>query len=213
MSSAVILIGSRFVMSSMANSLGLSSHYTAFPGRSAASYLRFPGAAQHQVVRCRPGTVTGSALLARAPRAQTPDQRCIAPLTLRAAPRPGNVTAIVSRAQRSTKWCAADPGPSRAPRSWHARRVRRPRISGASLRAAPRPGNALFRHRDRPHILRHLVALLHRRTLGDGAIPAFDVGIFVQIHRLPFEARDPGPDRDIGDGIVVGNVFVGREPL
>src|SRR5262249_41788479 len=45
------------------------------------------------------------------------------------------VPRYVSRAQRSTKWCAADPGSSRV------RYSLRSRISGAPLRAAPRPGH------------------------------------------------------------------------
>src|ERR1700692_1055859 len=43
----------------------------------------------------------------------------------------------VSRAQRSTKWCAADPGPLRTPS------LGRSRISSAPLRAAPHPGNTV----------------------------------------------------------------------
>src|SRR4029077_12181326 len=42
----------------------------------------------------------------------------------------------VSRAQRSTKWCAADPGSLQTPS------LLRSRISGSSLRAAPHPGNS-----------------------------------------------------------------------
>ena len=42
---------------------------------------------------------------------------------------------FVSRAQRSTKWCAAEPGP------FHALRLVRSRICGAPLLAAPRPGH------------------------------------------------------------------------
>jgi hypothetical protein len=38
--------------------------------------------------------------------------------------------ALVSRAQRSTKWCAADPGPQQTPF------LGRSRISGAPLRSA-----------------------------------------------------------------------------
>ena len=45
------------------------------------------------------------------------------------------VVAHVSRAQSSTKCCAADPGPFQTLSFW------RSRISGASLRAAPRPGH------------------------------------------------------------------------
>jgi len=46
---------------------------------------RFPGAAQHEVVRCRPGIVTESEC------AKVSDQRCTTPLTLRSAPHPGHV--------------------------------------------------------------------------------------------------------------------------
>src|SRR6185437_16992956 len=42
---------------------------------------------------------------------------------------------LASRAQRSTEWCAAEPGPSQI------QRLKRPRISDASLRAASRPGH------------------------------------------------------------------------
>src|SRR5580704_16428286 len=48
---------------------------------------------------------------------------------------------LVSRAQRSTKWCAADPG------SLRTLSLQRSRISCASLRAAPRPGNSSHRNR------------------------------------------------------------------
>src|SRR6476659_4758553 len=54
-------------------------------------------------------------------------------------------------------------------------------------------------------VLRHLVALLDRRALGDGGVPALHVRKRVEIDRLPFIARDPRPDGDVGDGIAVGD--------
>src|ERR1700704_3885661 len=48
-------------------------------------------------------------------------------------------------------------------------------------------------------VLRHLVALLNRRPLGDGRVPALHVGILVEIDGLPFVARHPRPDGDVGD--------------
>src|SRR4051794_34512716 len=60
-------------------------------------------------------------------------------------------------------------------------------------------------HRDRAHVLRHSIALLHRRPVGDGHIPAFHVGVLVHVDGLPLEARDPRPDRDVGDRIGVGD--------
>jgi hypothetical protein len=38
------------------------------------------------------------------------------------------------------------------------------------------------------------------------------VRIGVQIHSLPFVARDPRPDGDVGDGVVVSDEFVLGEP-
>src|SRR5262245_40648263 len=61
---------------------------------------------------------------------------------------------------------------------------------------------SLFRDRYLADVLRHLVALLRRRLLGDGQIPALDVWILVQVDGLPLVAGDPRPDRDVGDGIV-----------
>src|SRR5215813_11265201 len=60
-------------------------------------------------------------------------------------------------------------------------------------------------YRDLADILRHFVALLHRRPLGNGRVPPLDVGILAQVDRLPFIARHPRPNGDIGDGIVVGD--------
>ncbi len=121
-----------------------------FASRAQGSlHQRFPGAAQHAVVRCRPGIVPGSNV-SGAELAQTPDQRCTAALRcalhrVRGTSEcllPGRRAASisVSRAQRSTQWCAADPGSSQA-RMFQEPSLRRPRLCGAPLRAAPRPGN------------------------------------------------------------------------
>src|ERR1700680_4703460 len=67
-------------------------------------------------------------------------------------------------------------------------------------------------YRNLAHVLRHLVALLNRRALGDGGVPAFHVRILVEIDGLPFVARDPRPDRDIGNRITVGDELVAGEP-
>src|ERR1700732_3747939 len=53
--------------------------------RRRGDILRFPGAAQREVVRCRPGIVINSV------PAKSPDQRCTTPLTLRSAPHRGNM--------------------------------------------------------------------------------------------------------------------------
>src|ERR1700723_4530491 len=53
------------------------------------------------------------------------------------------------------------------------------------------------RHRDFAGIFRDLIALLGRRPLGDGDVPALDVRVLVEIDRLPFVARYPRPDRDV----------------
>src|SRR3954451_13690696 len=58
-------------------------------------------------------------------------------------------------------------------------------------------------HRNFADVLGHLVALLHGRALGDGRVPAFHVRILVEIDGLPFVARHPRPDRDVGDGVAV----------
>ncbi len=73
--------------------------------------------------------------------------------------------------------------------------------------SCPISGNRNF-----THVLRHLVAALHRRPLGDGRVPALDVGILVHVDRLPLVARDPRPDRDVGDRVVTGDEFAAVEP-
>src|SRR5207247_10648942 len=73
-------------------------------------------------------------------------------------PRAGGVVtprvSCVSRAQRSTKWCAADPGPLRTPS------LERSRISGAPFRAC-----ALTLHR-----IRDTQSQPHRDTAGERRI-------------------------------------------
>src|SRR6266508_6362364 len=68
------------------------------------------------------------------------------------------------------------------------------------------------RDRHLAHVLRHLVALLHGRAFGDGRVPPLHVGILVEIDGLPFVARDPRPDRDVGDRILIGDELAAREP-
>src|SRR3954454_24293634 len=52
-------------------------------------------------------------------------------------------------------------------------------------------------------LLRHVVALPDGWTLGHRFVPALHVRVLIEIDALPCEARDPGPDRDIGDRVVV----------
>src|SRR6266852_8665249 len=62
------------------------------------------------------------------------------------------------------------------------------------------------------HLLGHVIALSHGRAIGDRYVPAFDVGELVEIDGLPFEARNPRPDRNVGHRIVVGNEFMVGKP-
>src|SRR5205085_4380004 len=66
-------------------------------------------------------------------------------------------------------------------------------------------GLELRRQRNLAHVLRYLVTLLHRGPASDREVPALHVRIPVHVDRLPLEARDPGPDRDVGDGVGVGD--------
>ena len=68
------------------------------------------------------------------------------------------------------------------------------------------------RHRNFANILRHLIAPLHGGAPGDNRVPALHVRIGVEIDSLPFVARDPWPDGDVRDGVVVGDEFVLGEP-
>src|SRR6202044_2643912 len=66
--------------------------------------------------------------------AESPPNKIPAKLAIKSTDYPK----YVSRAQRSTKWCAADPGSLQTPDP------ERSRISDAPLRAASRPGNIFF---------------------------------------------------------------------
>src|SRR5262249_24182821 len=68
------------------------------------------------------------------------------------------------------------------------------------------------RYRNLADVLRHFVALLNRRPFGTVRVPPRHVGILLEIDGLPFVARDPWPDGDIGDGVIVGDEFAPREP-
>src|SRR5262245_63033547 len=60
-------------------------------------------------------------------------------------------------------------------------------------------------HWYRTHVLRYLVALLNCRTRGNGFIPTLHVGILLHVYGLPFEARDPRPDCNVGNGILISH--------
>src|SRR5712692_4143352 len=68
------------------------------------------------------------------------------------------------------------------------------------------------RYRNLADVLRHLVALADRRPIGDGRVPPLHVGIRIEVDRLPLVARDPRPDRDIGDRIAVRDELAAGEP-
>src|SRR6202023_2014617 len=87
-------------------------------------------------------------------------------------------------------------------------------LRGPRYARAPQDDGSGHSRRDRnlADILRHLVALLRCRALGDCDIPAFHVWILVEIDGLPFVARHPRPDRDIRDRIIIGHVFMIGEP-
>src|SRR5262245_65670814 len=73
------------------------------------------------------------------------------------------------------------------------------------------PTGSSSRYRNLADVLRHFVALLNRRPLGNGRVPPPHVGILLEIDGLPFVARDPRPAGDIGDGIGVGDECALRE--
>src|SRR5580700_9835448 len=85
----------------------------------------------------------------------------------------------------------------------HLRSRTRFRLIGSSPCSA---GNS--RHRNFANVLRHLIAPLHGGAPGDNRVPALHVRISVEIDSLPFVARDPWPDGDVGDGVVIGDEFV-----
>src|SRR3954462_4717801 len=55
--------------------------------------------------------------------------------------------------------------------------------------------------------LGNVVTPLNGRTPGDRLVPALHIRVLFEIDCLPFEARDPGPDRDVGDRVVVRHEF------
>src|SRR6266403_1499096 len=90
-----------------------------------------------------------------------------------------------------------------------------PAFAGHDTEHVVRPRERLrhpSRHRNILHLLGHVVALLYRRAVGDGDIPALHVGILGEVDGLPLVARDPWPGRDIGDRIVVRQIFMVLEP-
>src|SRR5947209_17973407 len=64
-----------------------------------------------------------------------------------------------------------------------------------------------LRYRYLADVLGHLVAFLHSGAFGDRHIPAFDIGVLIEIDGLPFVARHPRPDRDIGNRVTVRDEF------
>src|SRR5215467_8664659 len=83
-------------------------------------------------------------------------------------------------------------------------------------RRSPHPGAQarVSRQGYLAHVLGDLVPLLDRRPVGDRRVPSLHVGILVHVDRLPFEARDPRPDGDVGDGVVVGHELApGEAPV
>src|SRR5215468_577046 len=63
------------------------------------------------------------------------------------------------------------------------------------------------RHGDAGLLDGHMVAFNDGGPDGDRLIPAQHVWIFVQVHRVPLEARDPGPSGHVGDRVGPGEVF------
>src|ERR1044071_3849922 len=57
----------------------------------------------------------------------------------------------------------------------------------------------------------HLIAFDHRGAGGNGAIPAPDIGIFLEIDPLPLEAGDPREGRDIDDRIFAAHILLALE--
>src|SRR3954467_7879138 len=66
----------------------------------------------------------------------------------------------------------------------------------------PLPKSEL-RHGNVSGLLRYVVAPLNGRTLCNRLVPALRVRVLLKIDSLPLEARDPGPDRDVGNGVSV----------
>ena len=102
----------------------------------------------------------------------------------------------------------APPRPARSRR--HRRRPSSPRTT--RRRPEPRAARAESRHGDRGRGLRHVVAPPHRFPARDLDVPAAHVGVVVERHALPLEARHPGPDGDVGDRVVPGDERLPPEP-
>ena len=56
--------------------------------------------------------------------------------------------------------------------------------------------------------LRHRHAFPHRRPCAHRVVPALDIGKCRQIDAVPFVARDPGINGDVGDGVFAGEVIL-----
>src|SRR5262249_56942470 len=117
-----------------------------------------------------------------------------------APPGPGDIEAM--------RWAGLAPLGGKG----QARRMRRHDATRASDCLCCHLTRSSSRYRNLADVLRHFVALLNRRPLGNARVPPRHVGILLEIYGLPFVARDPWPDGDIGDGIIVGDEFASREP-
>src|SRR5579885_2407458 len=175
---------------------------SAYPGRSAAR-------SECEVVRCRPGIVTGAARSGAVP-AQAPDQRCTVPLRgtlhrIRGTSEcllPGRSTDSFPRfpgaAQHAAnaKWCAADPGSSPAPSSQYAEPATAPeqRCTADALHRIRGTSECLFPGRGaersecdvvrcRPGIVTDS-ALLARATLGKAPAQRCTVPLRCTLHRI-----------------------------
>src|SRR5947207_5644278 len=112
--------------------------------------------------------------------------------------------------QRAASNKAAWPAPSPVspPYYWGLQSIQRSRETLAKKNAG------LWGQRHFADVLGNLVAPLHRRSRGDRQVPALHIGVLVHVDRLPLEARDPRPDRNVGDRIVVRHVrAVGEAPV
>jgi hypothetical protein len=100
-----------------------------------------------------------------------------AELTARRTPCTFPISPIALPAQARGTPAAGPISPSlqRTVRAWISRHV---------CRCAPGGSG----HRDFLHFLRHMISALHRRPVGDGHIPALDVGILIEVDGLPLIA-------------------------
>src|SRR5262245_48954152 len=56
-------------------------------------------------------------------------------------------------------------------------------------------------------LFQRVMAARDRRPSRDGQIPALHIGIVGEVHRLPGETRDPGPDGDVGDRVLARHIL------